>query len=256
MGKTLIAGNWKMNNTVPESLKLFASLQHNIKNIPDNMDVVIIPPFTSLYNLSVSLQESRIQMGAQDIFWEDTGAYTGAISGVQLKDVGCKFVLIGHSERRKYFGETDATVNKKVFAALRNELVPIVCVGETIEERESGKAEEVVETQLKAGLAEIPLRDAANIAIAYEPVWAIGTGKTATSAQAQEMHHFIRNMIEKKFDSPTASKIRIIYGGSVNAANSSSLLTQKDIDGALVGGASLKGSEFADIVRAVPHKNL
>lgn len=256
MRKTMIAGNWKMNNTVPESLKLVAALEHNLKATSENVDVVVIPPYTSLYSVGISLQGTTIVLGAQDLFWEDNGAYTGEISGAFLKDIGCQYVLIGHSERRKYFGETDETVNKKIFAALRNELTPIVCVGETLKEREAGKHTDVVETQIKNGLINVHTRDAENIILAYEPVWAIGTGKTATPAEAQAMHHFIRNLIEKLFDAPTANKIRILYGGSVTPDNSAELLTQRDIDGALVGGASLKGAKFADIVKAAPHKNL
>lgn len=256
MRKMIIAGNWKMNNTIPEALKLFASIQHHIKAVPDGVEVVLVPPFTSLYSLSISLQDTELKLGAQDIYWEDIGAYTGEISGPFLKDAGCSYVIIGHSERRKYFGETDETVNKKLFAALRNELTPIVCVGETLGERESGRHMDVVEKQIKGGLSEVHSRDAEKIVVAYEPVWAIGTGKTATPAQAQEMHHFIRNVVEKMYDAPTAGKVRILYGGSVTASNSQDLLTQKDVDGALVGGASLKGSDFADIIRAAPHKNL
>lgn len=256
MRNIIIAGNWKLNNNVTESLKLVASLQHHLKTLPENIETVVIPPFTALYSVGVALQDSRIQLGAQDLFWEDTGAYTGEVSGPFLKDVGCNFVLIGHSERRKYFGETDDMVNKKAMAALRNELTPIICVGETLQERESGRHEEVVEHQVKSAFLEMHQRDAENVVMAYEPVWAIGTGKTASPEQAQEMHHFIRNLIEKLFDSPTANKIRLLYGGSVKASYSAALLSQKDIDGALVGGASLNGEDFAGIAKAAPHKNL
>jgi len=256
MRKILIAGNWKMNNSVSESLKLLASIQHHLKTIPDGVEVLIIPPYTSLYTLGVSLQDTMIKLGAQNLYWEDSGAYTGEVSGSFLSDIGCTYVVIGHSERRKYFGETNQTVNSKIYAALRNELTPIVCVGETLEERDSGNHEKVVETQLKEGLSNIHIRDAENIVVAYEPVWAIGTGKTATPLQAQEMHHFIRNYIEKLFDAPTAAKIRILYGGSLKPSNSAELLTQPDIDGGLIGGASLSGQDFADIVRAAPHANV
>lgn len=256
MKKVIIAGNWKMNNTISEALKLLTSIRYHLKTMPENVEVVVIPPFTSLYSLGISIQDSTIKLGAQDVFWEDGGAYTGEVSGPFLKDVGCSYVVVGHSERRKYFGDTDEIVNKKIFAALRNELVPIACVGETLDERESGRHKEVVEKQVKEGFAGMHTRDAENVIVAYEPVWAIGTGKTATPDQAQEMHHFIRNLIEKIFDAPTAGKIRIIYGGSVKPSNSAELLTRKDIDGALVGGASLKGEDFAEIVRAAPHKNI
>jgi len=256
MRKALIAGNWKMNNTVPESLKLLTAIQHHLKTVPSDVDVVVIPPYTSLYSIGISLQGSAIQLGAQNIFWEDNGAFTGEVSGTFLSDVGCSYVTIGHSERRQFFGETNDGVNKKIYAALRNELTPIVCVGELLKDRESGNHFEVVETQIKEGLSGMHVRDAENLVLAYEPVWAIGTGKTASPDQAQEMHHFIRNLVEKLFDAPTAGKVRILYGGSVKPSNSAELLTQRDIDGALVGGAALSGEDFADIIRAAPHANL
>ena len=257
MRSILIAGNWKMNNTVTESLKLLAGIQYFLENVPNGVEVVVIPPFTTLYSASISLQDTpKIKLGAQNLHWEDTGAYTGEVSGAFLSDVGCTHVVIGHSERRKYFGETNKTVNKKIFAALRNDLTPIVCVGETLEEREAGRHKNVIETQIKEGLSDLHVKDAENIVVAYEPVWAIGTGKTATPDQAQEMHAFIRNLIEKLFDAPTAGTIKILYGGSVKPSNSAELLTQRDIDGALVGGASLDAKDFADIVKALPHVNL
>lgn len=256
MRRMIIAGNWKMNSNVAETFKLITAIQSNVKAEPENIDVVICPPFTALYTANVSLQESFIKLGAQNIHWEDNGAFTGEISGSFLNDVGCTYAVVGHSERRHIFGETDEMVNKKVLAALRNELIPIVCVGETLSERESGNQKGVVEKQIKAAFAGIHQRDAENIVVAYEPVWAIGTGKTATPDQAQEMHHFIRNLIEKLFDAPTANTIRLLYGGSVKASNSADLLIQKDIDGALIGGASLNGVEFASIIRAAPHKSL
>jgi triosephosphate isomerase len=252
----MIAGNWKMNNSISESLKLIASIQHHLQTPPDNVDVVVIPPTTSLYSVGIAIQDDPISLGGQNLYWEDNGAFTGESSGTALKDLGCDYVLVGHSERRKYFGDTNEACNKKIFAALRNELIPIFCVGETLEERESGKYTDIVEAQVKEGLATIHSRDAENIIVAYEPVWAIGTGKTASPEQAQEMHHFIRNLIEKLFDAPTAGKIRILYGGSVKPSNSAEILTQKDVDGALVGGASLNGKDFAEIVLAAPHKDL
>lgn len=256
MKKLIIAGNWKMNNTVPEALKLVASLQHHLKTPPDSVEVVVIPPATSLYSVGVALQETSLKLGGQNMFWEDSGAYTGELSGPFLKDVGCDYVVLGHSERRKYFGETNEDINKKIFAALRNDLTPIFCVGESLKEREAGKHFDVIEKQIKEGLNTVHVRDAENIIVAYEPVWAIGTGKTATPEQAQEMHHFIRNLIEKLFDAPTAGKIRILYGGSVKPSNCAEILTQKDVDGALVGGASLDGKDFAEIALASPHKEL
>lgn len=256
MRRALIAGNWKMNNTVQESLMLLAAIQHYLKTPPADVDVVVIPPYTALYSVGVSLQDTQIKMGAQNIYYEDSGAYTGECSGPLLKEVGCDYVVIGHSERRKYFGETDQSVNLKIVAALRSELTPIFCCGETLEERENGKHMSVVERQIKEGLAGMHARDAQNIVVAYEPVWAIGTGKNATPEQAQEMHAFIRNLLEKLYDSPTANSVRILYGGSVKGTNSAQLLSQKDIDGALIGGASLNGEEFAEIVKGVPHKNV
>lgn len=256
MRKMLVAGNWKMNNTTQESLVLLASIESYLPAIPEGVDVVLIPPFTALYSLSVSLQDSSIQLGAQNIYWEDQGAFTGEISGAFIKDAGCNYVIIGHSERRKYFGETNKTVNKKIYAALRNDLTPIVCVGETLEERDSGKHKDIVEAQIKEGLNEIHSKDAEKMVVAYEPVWAIGTGKTATPEQAQEMHYFIRNLLEKLYDAPTANAIRILYGGSMNASNCTELLTQKDIDGGLIGGAALKGKDFTEIIKAAEHKNL
>lgn len=256
MRKVLIAGNWKANNTIPDALKLLAAIQHHLKVVPEDVDVVIIPPFTALFSMDISLQEFPLALGGQDLFWEDNGAYTGEVTGAFLKDAGCNYVIVGHSERRKFFGDTNETVNKKMFAALRNDLIPIMCVGETLEERETNKHMAVVELQIKEGLKNIHLRDAENIVIAYEPVWAIGTGKTATATQAQEMHGFIRNLVEKIFDAPTANNMRILYGGSVNPSNCAELLVQKDIDGALVGGASLNGEQFAAIIKAAPHKTL
>lgn len=256
MRPMIIAGNWKMNNVISDSLKLVAVLERKLKAFPENVEVVIAPPFTALSSVNITTQDTSIKLCGQNIHWEDAGAFTGEISGAFLKDAGCSYVIIGHSERRKYFGETDENVNKKILAALRNELIPIVCVGETLEERTASKQEEVVESQIKKAFFGLPVRDAENLVIAYEPVWAIGTGRTATPAEAQQMHRFIRNLIEKTFDSPTANKIRILYGGSVSASNSAELLTQRDIDGALVGGASLKGEEFAEIILATPHKSL
>lgn len=256
MKKMIIAGNWKMNCTVPESLKLIAGLEHNLKTEPENTVVVVIPPFTALYSVSISIQDSFFRLGAQNLCWDDNGAYTGEVSGTFLRDIGCSYVIVGHSERRQIFGETNGMINKKILAALRNELIPIVCVGESLEERDKNTHEKAVETQIKECLTGIHIRDAENIAIAYEPIWAIGTGKTASPYQAQEMHHYIRNLVEKVFDAPTAGKISILYGGSVKPSNSAELLIQKDIDGALVGGSSLSGQEFTDIVRAAPHKNL
>jgi len=252
MKKRLIAGNWKMNNTVPEALKLVTAVSRGVKEISGNVEVVVIPPFTSLYSVGVFIQEfDWMSLGAQDMFWEDSGPYTGEISGALLKDVGCSYVVVGHSERRAIFGETDEAINKKVMAALRNELIPIICVGETLEERERGRHFEVVEQQLKKCLFGLSSKEASGVVIAYEPVWAIGTGKNASAKDAEDMHHFMRNLLEKVFDAPTAADIRIIYGGSVKKGNVSSIMSGKNVDGVLVGGASLNGEEFVGIIDTV-----
>lgn len=253
MKKPLIAANWKLNCTVPEALMLVAGLERHLK-IASIVDVVVAPPFTALYSVGIMLADSGIILAGQDIYWEEKGAYTGEISGTLLKDVGCEYVIIGHSERRKYFRETDDIVNKKLYAALRNALIPIMCIGETLEEREANKTFDVLEQQIKGGLAGFLQKDLENFVIAYEPVWAIGTGKNATPEQAEEAHHFIRNLLAKIYDAPTANGVRILYGGSVKASNCKELLTQPNIDGALVGGASLDAKGFADIVAQAVHK--
>lgn len=246
MPKTFVIGNWKMNNVVSESLMLVAGLQAHIK-VPQGIKVVIAPPYTSLYSVGIAIADSTIKLGAQDLYHEDKGAFTGQISGAFLKDIGCEYVIIGHSERRKYFGETNESVNKKIFAALRNDLVPILCVGETLEERESSRTFEVLDRQLKGALVELKHKDLENFIIAYEPVWAIGTGKNATTAQIEEAHHFIRNCVAKIYDAPTANNISILYGGSVKASNAGEIFAQPNVNGVLVGGASLDAKGFADI---------
>lgn len=251
MPKTIIAGNWKLNCTVQEALMLATGLVSHIKTNP-HVQVVIAPPYTALYSIGIALADSAIKLASQDIFWEEKGAYTGELSGSLLKDVGCEYAIIGHSERRKYFGETNETVNKRIYAALRNELIPIVCVGETLEEREANKTFEVLEKQVKGALAGRSSKDFENFVIAYEPVWAIGTGKNATSEQAEEAHHFIRNCVAKLFDAPTANSISILYGGSVKASNCKEIFSQPNVNGVLVGGASLDAKGFADIVAQSP----
>ena len=247
MVKSLVVANWKLNCTVPEALMLITGIEAHIKPSP-NVEVVVAPPFTALYSVGVALLDSTIRLAAQDISWEDRGAYTGEISGPFLKDVGCQYVIIGHSERRKYFGETNITVNKKIFAALRNDLIPIVCIGETIEEREAGKMYDTLERQLRGSLAAIQQKDLENFAIAYEPVWAIGTGKNATGLQIEESHHFIRNYIAKLHDAPTANNIPLLYGGSVKASNVKEIYAQKNVNGVLIGGASLDANGFCDAI--------
>ncbi|MDP3702957.1 MAG: triose-phosphate isomerase [Candidatus Omnitrophota bacterium] len=246
MRKPVIAGNWKMHLTVPEAESLVAQLK-GLADV-DGVEVVVCPPFTALSSVGRLLKGSRIGLGAQDLFWEVQGAFTGEVSASMLVDVGCRYVIIGHSERRQHFGETDATVHKKLVAAIAAGLLPIVCIGETLTAREANQTFAVLERQLTAAFADGG-RDAAKTIIAYEPVWAIGTGRTATPEQAQEAHAFIRQWLSKHCGSQAASSIRLQYGGSVNAANAAVLLQQPDVDGALVGGASLKADGFSTIVK-------
>jgi len=249
----LVAGNWKMNGT-SASLAEVDRLKAHLEGAGPACDVMICPPFTLLFPMNDALGSSDIAIGGQDCHPAVSGAHTGDISAEMLADAGASAVIVGHSERRADHGETSELVAEKAAAGHRAGLVAIICIGETIQEREAGKTLDVISEQLKGSVPEGA--NAANTIIAYEPVWAIGTGKTATPEQAQDMHAFIRNLIEKQFDAPTASKICILYGGSVKPSNSAKLLMQKDIDGALVGGASLSGQDFIDIVRAAPHKNL
>jgi len=248
MRKPFIAGNWKMNLTTREAVALAQKLVESLTGVAD-VEIGIAPVFTVLSAVAEVVRGSNVQLLAQNLFWVDSGAYTGEISGPMLKDVGCSHVIVGHSERRQYFGETDAGVNQKLKAAFASGLVPICCVGETLNEREQGKTKTIVERQLKGGLKDIPRADAARIVIAYEPVWAIGTGKTATPDQAQEVHAHIRRLLAGLYDHDLAEGIRIQYGGSVKADNVAELMRQPDLDGALVGGASLKADSFSAIVR-------
>ncbi|MCL1888583.1 MAG: triose-phosphate isomerase [Kiritimatiellaeota bacterium] len=238
-----------MNKTAAETRALIAEVRAATADGAGAAEVVVCPPFTNLQAAAEALKGSRIKLGAQNMHWKASGAFTGEISADMLKDLGVTHVIIGHSERRQYFAETDETVNNKVKAALAAGLVPIVCVGETLAEREGGKMEAVVTGQVKAGLAGISA-ELAGIIIAYEPVWAIGTGRTATEAEAQEVHALIRATIAGMSDSATAAKVRIQYGGSMNAKNAAGLLAQPDIDGGLIGGAALKAEDFAAIVKA------
>lgn len=243
----LIAGNWKMFKTISEAVETSEQL---VKLLAGTIgkDVVIAPPFTALSSVSGIIRESCISLGAQNLFWEKEGAYTGEISPAMLGSAGCKYVIIGHSERRQYFGDNDDTVNKKIRVALEFGLIPVLCVGESEKERESDHTFSVLDKQLKKGLKGFLLDDLETIVIAYEPVWAIGTGKTATKEQAQEVHLFLRSLIEKEFGEKLSSSIRILYGGSVNPGNISELMAMPDIDGALVGGASLNPDTFSKIV--------
>ena len=248
MRKPIIAGNWKLNKTIKEAVELVTFLKRNIRDAA-SVDVVVCPPFTAISDLSEILMDSDIRLGAQDLFWEEKGAFTGEVSASLIKDAGATYAIVGHSERRQFFHETNETVNRKTKAALKAGLIPIVCVGESLAEREKGQTLAVLETQLKGAFAEFSVQDMARLVLAYEPVWAIGTGKVATPAQAEEAHAFIRGWIKTRFDQDTAAKIRIQYGGSVKADNIAELMREEDIDGALVGGASLDATSFSDIIK-------
>lgn len=248
MRKTIIAGNWKMNKTSLEAIDLTNALNRELSDVTD-VDVVICPAFTVLSEINELLTDSNVKLGAQNLHWENSGAFTGEVSASMLKSVGCGYVIIGHSERRQYFGETNETVNKKVKAALKNGLAPMVCVGENLKEREQKETFDIVRNHIKGSLAGLTTEEMKNIIIAYEPVWAIGTGKTATPAQAQEVHAFIRELLLKIFGNATAAETKIQYGGSVTPENIADLIAQNDIDGALVGGASLKAESFIKIVK-------
>jgi triosephosphate isomerase len=246
--RPLIAGNWKMYKPGPEAVRLASELKSAVAGVQD-VDIMVAPAFTALESVAGVLRDSNIQLGGQDLFWEVEGAFTGQISASMLKAAGCTCVIIGHSERRQYFGETDATVNKKVKAALVAGLNPVVCVGESESQRESNQTFTVIQGQLVAGLQGLSADDARPMTIAYEPVWAIGTGKTATTDQAQEVHAFVREQIGKSFGNEVAKGMRILYGGSVKPGNIAELMAMPDIDGALVGGASLNADSFAGIVK-------
>jgi triosephosphate isomerase len=241
----MIAGNWKMNTTLREATQLVKEMLPELDRI-DNVDKVICPPFVSLAAVRELIEGSSIKLGAQNIYYEEKGAYTGEISPPMLADL-CEFVIIGHSERRQYFNETGEIVNKKIAAALKVGLKPILCIGERLEENEAGRTEEVVTEQLRSSLAGID--SLSNLIVAYEPVWAIGTGKAATGEQANETIGLIRHNVAELYNERTARDIRILYGGSVTAANTAEFMNQPEIDGALVGGASLKAAEFSSIVR-------
>ncbi len=248
MRKIIIAGNWKMYKTSFEAIELVTELKRTLGDM-NEVDVVVCPPFTALAEVKDVLNDCNIGLAAQNIYWEDFGAFTGEVSAPMIKAIGVEYVIIGHSERRQFFGETDATVNKKIKAALKHALIPIVCIGEVLSERESGKTFDVIKTQLEGSLVNLSTSEMETIVLAYEPVWAIGTGKTATPAQAQEVHKFIREWLTKKYDAAIANKVRIQYGGSVKPENTAELMGQPDIDGALVGGASLKSDSFTAIVK-------
>jgi len=246
--KPFLAGNWKMYKTIPEAVALASTLAGKIGQLADR-DVLVAPPFPALLEVQRALAGSRILLGAQNMYAEDAGAFTGEVSPVMLLSAGCSHVILGHSERRQIFRETDQDIARKLELALRKGLTPILCVGETLPEREAGQAQAVVGNQLDAALKHLTKADLSLIIVAYEPVWAIGTGKTATPGQAQEMHRFIRHRLLELSDGMTANRVRILYGGSVKPDNIAALMSEADIDGALVGGASLKAEDFERIVK-------
>ncbi|MDB5048129.1 MAG: Triose-phosphate isomerase [Fibrobacteres bacterium] len=252
MRKKIIAGNWKMNKTVAESAQLATDLVAAVKGQPyaEAVDIVVCPTFLALDRVSGIIKGSPIKLGAQDAHWENQGAFTGKISVDMLKAAGVTYVILGHSEPRTLFGETDANVNKKTLKVLAEGLIPIVCVGETLAEREGNITEKVVSTQVKAAYQGVSAQDAAKTVIAYEPVWAIGTGRTASDEQAQAVHKFIRGLLSELYGSSVAEAVRIQYGGSMKAENASGLLKQPDVDGGLIGGASLKVDSFLGIIKA------
>ena len=253
MRRPIIAGNWKMNKTIGESIELSTALKRVLFD-EGSVDIVLCPPFTALSEVAETILDSNLALGAQNCFWEEKGAYTGEISPLMLKDLGCKYTIVGHSERRQYFGETNQLVNKKIKTLLKIGINPIMCIGENLEERESGKTFDIINNHIEGGLLDISSDELLKITIAYEPVWAIGTGRNATPEQAGEVHRFIRKKIEKLYNGESATLLRIQYGGSVTPENISDLIKDPDIDGALVGGASLKSASFVKIVKAASNK--
>lgn len=249
----VIAGNWKMNLTRQQGEVLVDGIRHGLP-FPGRVEVIVAPPFLLLAALAERLSSSYIGVAAQNLYQEEKGAFTGECSAAQIRDAGANFVLVGHSERRQYFQETDELVARKTRAAFAHDLTPIVCIGETLAEREGGDTGTVIRTQMVGGLGGLSPALAERLIVAYEPVWAIGTGQTATPAQAQRVHALLRDLLAELFGSPVAGKVRLLYGGSVNAGNSAELLALPDVDGALVGGASLKAEDFIPIIQsAVPH---
>ncbi len=247
--KPLIVGNWKMYKTIPETIEFCNRLKIQLVGVnAEAVDIAVAPAFTALAASAEALRNSRISVSAQNVFWAENGAYTGEVSAGMLRDAGCRMAIIGHSERRQYFHETDEGVNKKGAAVIKEGLIPIVCVGETLEERKAGATLSVIETQTRGALKGLKVSDPAALVIAYEPVWAIGTGQTATPEQAQEVQKFIRSLVANIFPAPMAEGVRILYGGSVKPGNIAELIGMEDIDGALVGGASLEVDSFARII--------
>ena len=249
MRTKIVAGNWKMNKLPSEAAALIDGIKDQVKDV-QGVEVVVCPPFTDLKDAAAAVKGSNVALGAQNVAWAESGAFTGEISAGMLKDLGVEYVIIGHSERRQYFGETDDTVNKRLKTALKAGLKPIVCVGEKLEEREAGQMPAVIEKQVKQGFADLSPEELAKIVIAYEPVWAIGTGKTATPKEAQEVHALIRKLLAEIANAEVAASVRIQYGGSMKPENAKELMDQPDIDGGLIGGAALKADSFAAIVKA------
>jgi triosephosphate isomerase len=249
MRRYLMAGNWKMHKTVAEAVDLAQAIRAGLESRPPQLDVVLCPPFTALPAVAQALKGSRIALGAQNMHWENQGAFTGEVSPVMLRDVGCSFVILGHSERRQLFGETDDGVGDKARAAIAHDLTPLICVGETLSERESGRTLEIVERQVERALRHLGAEEARRVTISYEPVWAIGTGHAATPEQAEAAQAFIRKLVAISHGRSVGETLRVLYGGSVTADNIGALMAQGDIDGALVGGACLQADSFLKIVR-------
>lgn len=250
MRKPFIAGNWKMNNTISQSIELVREIKEKLKNSDcEEVDAAVCVPATSLLEVKKILEGTNIKLGAQNMHWEESGAFTGEISPLMLNEIGVDYCIIGHSERRQYFGETDENVNKKLISAIDHNIQPILCVGETLEQREREQEEFIVKRQILNALENISASHMEKIVIAYEPIWAIGTGKTATTEEANSMCSFIRKTIEEKYNNDISEKIIIQYGGSVKPDNVEEIMGQKDIDGALVGGASLKADDFTKLVK-------
>ena len=248
--KPMIAGNWKMHMTTREARDLVTGILQQTEDVdPARVDILVAPPYTALSTVSELLADTPVLLAGQNMHWEEKGAFTGEISPVMLKDVGCSHVIIGHSERRQYFGESNETVNKKLHAAFAHDLTPLLCVGESLEQRETGQTFSVIEEELEIGLNGLTTEQLQSMILAYEPIWAIGTGKTASPEQAEEVHAFIREWLGERADKETAQAIRILYGGSVKPENIEGLMAKENIDGGLVGGASLKADSFAQIVK-------
>ena len=247
--KLIIAGNWKMNKTVAEGLDLVRGLKIELANVKE-VDIVVCPPYTALAEVSKAILDSNIRLGAQNMSEHNVGAFTGEIAAVMLKEFSVRYVILGHSERRQYQKESDALIARKAAAVHAASLKPIVCVGETLAEREGGQMEKVLDTQITESLAGLTKDQMAETIVAYEPVWAIGTGKTASTEQAQEAHAFIRRLLARNFDETVARRVRVQYGGSVKPSNARELMSQPDVDGALVGGASLEARSFSDIIKS------